>query len=137
MSGVSKRRGEFFSFTRRDSEGEEGADVLIFCSDEERDGDLGGVAGGLVTELERGERGLWAVKGEKQAFRLALLGGLLNALVSEGWKPQAPLTGLKVGVVGVDKDGGLVLGFSCRSAPLRAFTLVFAFFRVSTSCIWL
>lgn len=137
MSEGSKRGAEFFSFTPRDREGEGGADVLIFCSDEERDGGLGGVTAGLETEVERGEICLWTVKGEEQALRLALLGGLMNALVSEGWKPQAPLAGLKVGVVGVDKDGGLIWGFSCCSAPLRAFTLVFSFFRVSTACIWL
>lgn len=70
--------GDERSFAARDEDGDE----LIFCSDEERDGGLGRVGGGVETEAESGDRG--RDRGEERAFRLARLGGLLKALVSDG-----------------------------------------------------
>lgn len=108
---------------REEEEGEEGAGLprleVIFCSDEERDGGLGrvgGGGGGVEAEGDKGERWRDRETGEGHVFRLARLGGLLKALVSEGWKPRA---GVRVGVAGVDRD------------------LALAFCRLSTACMWL
>lgn len=75
--------------------------------------------GGVEAEGEMGERWRERETGEGHVFKLALLGGLLKALVSDGWKLRAHLAGVRVGVVGVDRD------------------LAFAFCRLSTACMWL
>lgn len=123
-------RGEMGSAAdREEEEGEEGAGLLrlevIFCSDEERDGSLGRVGGGGGAEAEGDEGERWRERetGEGHVFRLARLGGLLKALVSEGWKPRA---GVRVGVAGVDRD---------LASPPRA-VLALAFCRLSTACMW-
>lgn len=87
----------------------------------------GGGGGGVEAEGDKGDRWWERKTGEGQVFKLALLGGLLKALVSEGWKPRAPLAGVRVGVEGVDRD---------LLSPPRD-VLPFVFCRLSTACIWL
>lgn len=88
---------------------------------------MGRVGGGVKAEGDKGERWRERETGEGHVFKLALLGGLLKALVSEGWKPRAPLAGVSIGVLGVDRD---------LASPPRD-VLPFAFCRLSTACMWL
>lgn len=95
----------------RDWQGHEKSE-LIFCSVEEGSGGFGL---GVDTETE--------------VFALVLLGGLINALVSDGLNCFLEVI---IGVAGVERRGDL---FSCDI--FSGMLLLLAFCRVSTACIWL